>query len=760
MANNRLKVLIGASVLFLLSCDRQADIGRQAETVIGRHVVRFTQPPKRIPSKVSVDAPLLGNGFTGMAMSGNPEQQVFYAARNDFWRLKSGHNESYPAALGKIEVSIPGLQGASYLVEQHLYDAVTVARFAKDGFTVTYRTYVAALDDVAVIEIGMTGEGSLEGNVRLSLPAAGKEIVEDLPLDRAFPEKREQNAVDGIHYITRAFEDSVDIPTRAAMALQTVDSPDGSFTLEAGKTVRIVCATSGAAKSSDCLETAIRKVRESATRQGLRGIEVRHGKWWKNYWEKSFVSIPDSTVEGQYYLSLYGMASSSRDRDFPPGLFGIWITQEQPAWTGDYHLNYNYQAPFYALYSANRIEQAEPYYAPLLDFMPRGAYYSEKIAGIPDGILYPVGIGPLGIETTRWTPFMEANATGWWATVTVNKNIEYGGMFWGQKSNASYAVANLSMHFYRTWDREFARKVYPFVRASAVFWEKYLVYEDGRYVDYNDAIHEATVGDTNPILSLGLIRQTMQTAIDMGELLGEDIDRWENWRHIHDRLPDFPRQERNGKTVFRLTEKGTDWVNGNTLAIQHIYPGGQIGPDSDPELRKVALNTMQEMQCWLDFNGSNSFFPAAVRVGYDPDTILYHLDRYVKHTFPNGFQLDNPHGIENLSTVPNTVNEMLCMGHGDMVRLFPVWPRNRDASFHQIRVEGAFLVSAKLKGGEIDGVTVFSEQGRELHLLNPWEGCGIKVKGPDGERSYEGMRIRIDTEKGATYSLKPVVPEV
>ncbi|MDR0750853.1 MAG: hypothetical protein LBF62_14960 [Tannerellaceae bacterium] len=752
MKNNTLKFLIGASISVLLSCSKQADIHRQAETIIARHVVRSTQPPQRIPAKVSVDAPLLGNGFMGVALSGAPEHREFYIARNDFWRLKSAHNESYPAMLGKIEVSVPGLEGASYLVEQHLYNAVTVARFARDGFAVTYRTYVAALDDVAVVEIGMEGKGSLEGNVRLSLPVARKEIVEDLPLDRAFPEQREQSAVDGIHYITRAFEDSVDIPTKAAVALLTEDSPDGRFTLEPGKTVRLVFATSGNFKSDDCLHAAISKVKESATPQRLRQLEDQHREWWKNYWGKSFVSIPDSAVEGHYYLSLYGTASASRDTDFPPGLFGTWITQEQPAWMGDYHLNYNHQAPFYALYSANRIEQATPYYAPLLAFMPRGKYYSEKVTGIPDGIFYPVGIGPLGIETTRWTPQM---AKYHWAKDYM-ENIEDEGMFWGQKSNVSYAVANLSMQFYLTWDREFTQKVYPFVRAAAIFWEKYLVYEDGRYVDYNDAIHEGTIGDKNPLLSLGLIRQTMRTATDMSELLGEDDDRREKWMHIHDHISHYPVFERNGKTVFRYTETGIEWVDGNTLGIQHIYPGGAIGPDSSPELLAVAMNTMQEMQRWLDSNGNNSFFPAAVRIGYNPDTILYHLDRYVKHSFPNGYQMDNPHGVETLSTVPNTVNEMLCMGHQGVTRLFPVWNRSRDASFHQIRVEGAFLISAKLENGEIGNVTVFSEQGKELHLLNPWEGRKLKVKGPDGERQYEGERIRINTGKGATYRLEPV----
>jgi hypothetical protein len=98
---------------------------------------------------------------------------------------------------------------------------------------------------------------------------------------------------------------------------------------------------------------------------------------------------------------------------------------------------------------------------------------------------------------------------------------------------------------------------------------------------------------------------------------------------------------------------------------------------------------------------------------------------------------------------------MLCMGHQDVVRLFPVWPRNKDASFHQIRVEGAFLVSAALKGGEVTELSIYSEQGRPLCLLNPWKGRKIRVKSQGTEQLYEGERIRINTEKGATYSLEP-----
>jgi hypothetical protein len=154
--------------------------------------------------------------------------------------------------------------------------------------------------------------------------------------------------------------------------------------------------------------------------------------------------------------------------------------------------------------------------------------------------------------------------------------------------------------------------VYPFVRLVATFWENYLKYEDGRYVIYHDAIHEGTDDLKNPLVSLGLVKLTMQTATDMSRLMGVDADKREKWLHIHEHISPYPLFERNGKTMFRYTEVGTEWVDGNTLGIQHIYPAGQIGLDSDPELLAIARNVVHCMQRWLDFNGSNSFFPTAV----------------------------------------------------------------------------------------------------------------------------------------------------
>ena len=738
------KILFPAVCLSLLSCNLQQD---NVSDIVSGHVIHFTEPPQVIPAQCSVDAPLLGNGYTGVALSGTPDNFVFRFARNDFWRLKSSYNDSFPLVLGKVVMAVPELEGASYHVEQHLYDARTVARFRKGEAAVSCEVFVAAEDDVMVAEIVNEGKEAIRGTLTLALP--GEEETDG---EQHFADVREDGATDdGIRYVSRACIESVDIPTKAAVAMKAEGCQDGSFFLEPGDGMTVVCAFSSNFKSEDCLETVIDKA--GACDDGvLSEVRKAHRQWWHDYWEKSYVDISDPVIELQYYRSLYGLACASRDKDFPPAIFGTWITKEQPWWFGDYHLNYNHMAPYYGLYSADRIEQADPYYAPLLAMIPRGRYYSEQITGIPDGIMLPVGIGPLGIETTRQSAFIEEHKPQW----IEQGNVEKGGVFWGQKSNSAYAVANISMQFYRTWDEDFARKVYPFVKGVAAFWEKYLTLEGDRYVIYNDAIHEGTVGTKNPIASLGLVRMVFDTACDMSGLLGEDEERRPVWKERRDRLADYPLQERNGKTVFRYTEKGTDWWRDNTLGIQHIYPAGQIGLASDPELREIALNTLEELNRWDDFNGTNSFYPAAVRLGYQADSILMHLHEYSLNTYPNGFQYDNPHGIENLSTVPNTINEMLCMGHQDIVRVFPVWPRTEDAKFHNIRVEGAFLVSSSLKDGQIEEVILYSEKGRNLTLQNPWPGKEVAIKGPGKSGSTaQGEMIHMNTEPGGKYVFRP-----
>ena len=127
-------------------------------------------------------------------------------------------------------------------------------------------------------------------------------------------------------------------------------------------------------------------------------------------------------------------------------------------------------------------------------------------------------------------------------------------------------------------------------------------------------------------------------------------------------------------------------------------------------------------------NGSNSFFPAAVRVGYNPETILEHLNTWTRRFSPNGMLMQsNPHGIENCSTVPNTINMMLCMSWRSVIRPFGNWPRNLDAAFTDIRCCGAFLVSGQLKDTRVRSIRILSEKGQRCTVENPWPHAAVRL---------------------------------
>ena len=473
------------------------------------------------------------------------------------------------------------------------------------------------------------------------------------------------------------------------------------------------------------------------------GAEMtRHAAWWQTYWGKSSVTIQDTVLMNAYYQGLYTMAACSRDPRFPPGLFG-WVTSDDPQWAGDYHLNYNHQAPFYSLYAANRLEQGAPHDAPLIDFIQRGEWYAKNVTHTR-GVLYPVGIGPLGIEVTRNHP--RYPRTG---------NEELGGLFFGQRSNAAYGLLNMAQYWRCTYDERYGKKIYPYARAVADFWEDYLKYENGRYVIYNDAIHEGSGADMNPILSLGLVRNTFSLMLDLSSALKVDQDRQAKWTDILEKLSAFPVQERNGKKVFRYTEKGVDWWVNNGLGIQHIYPANAITLDSGDELLALARNTIDEMKRFQDANTSSSFFMAAIRVGYTPRIVFDELRKYALHTYPNGFQLENPHGIENSCTVANALNEMLCMSVGNVIRLFGGLPDGQDAEFKNLRTWGAFLISSRRENGRVEMVRIQSEKGKVCTLLNPWPG---KLAGVwrNGKRagSVSGQRLELDTHPGELIVLQ------
>lgn len=610
-------------------------------------------------------------------------------------------------------------------------------RWGVDGKTVTAIQPLAADEWVYVV-------GTYEGG-NMKLFANG----ESLPFQSSVEES--VRSVGDVQVVERRFENEVRTPTGAAFAGRVVGGSD-QFTVAPGRPVLIVVAARSRFEDEGFAAAAVKRVEEFKAAD-LEAVEEAHVGWWNDFWSRSFVEIPDKLLEQRYYVSQYGLGSASRDPEFPPGLFG-WITTEQPKWRGTYFLNYNFFAPFYGLYASNHIEQAEPASFPFIRVAERLKNEPRMITAGTSGIYQSRTLAPMG----SFGPVGRVHAGP-------------SGQSPEQKSNSAYACVLLSRQWKTTLDLEFAKRAYPYVQGVATFWENWLKYENGRYNDYDDAVHEESGPDMNPIQTLGLVRMVMDTALDMSEALGVDAERREKWQHIRDNLApyptctvgDLPEQFRPADQslwalpIFRYTEKGTAWWKDNTVGIQHIYPAGGIGLDSSPELLERARNQITFMNRWVDFNGMNSIYAAAARVGYDPNVILAEMhDMIEKIGGANGMIIGNAHGMEHFSIVPNAIQEMLMQSHEGVLRFFPCWPQNLDARFGTLRADGAFLVSAELNNGVVSGVKILSEKGRDCTVQNPWPVKAVSlIRDGKVSETVSGERFSFKTGINESVSLKP-----
>jgi hypothetical protein len=92
---------------------------------------------------------------------------------------------------------------------------------------------------------------------------------------------------------------------------------------------------------------------------------------------------------------------------------------------------------------------------------------------------------------------------------------------------------------------------------------------------------------------------------------------------------------------------------------------------------------------------------------------------------------------------------MLIQDWGGIIRVFPAMPTTwKDASFHNLRTEGAFLVSAVRKGGKTQFIRIKSLEGEPCKIKSDFTD-EVKLIGPESAtiRRIDGL-IEVNLKKG------------
>lgn len=687
-----------------------------------------SKPVNTVDGKILYKIPagaMCGNGDLGVVFDNDEKDLIIHISKCDFWKFTPGaHGDGGIKTVGNIRISDVGL--SEYNIKQYFDKGLLDCTFGNISME-----FFVAPENLVYFEIKVPDSKDFP-TVKIEMP------------DTCDSLNSEFNEKDVDCHVRKFSGEKINIESAVAVCCR----PLGTRTENGFKYIRYCISVVTNFDNSEYTEKGI----EMALNGNYDSGKARTQEKWKNFFSASKITIEDKEIESFYNSSLYHLAGCMGNKGFPPGLFGNFITDDFFPWAGDYHMNYNYEAPYYCIFSANHPELFDGYMTPVNEMSAE----AERMAGLfgCKGYAFPVSFGPKALDV-----------------YTLAGCKEHGILFLGQKSHAAYACVIPIMHWFSTYDKDYAREnYYNFILNVAAFWEDYLVKEKGRYVIKNDAAHEipyyrcekfrywthkGQIEAVNAINSLGLVKLLFDGVYDMAKELGLNSEKYPLWEDIIENLSDFPTFIKRGKKCFRYSKRGIRWRDDNTVGLQHIYPASQIGLDSGEELLKIARNTYFINDRRLDDNGSNSYLPAGARIGVNPDFLIEGIHQNIKEfALPNRMFRHHGGGIEHLTTVPATINEMLLQSHEGIIRLFPCWDKKSDASFENLRADGALLVSSKLKKGIISSLTIKSLKGRPCKV--ECEGKTTVVRLSDLLKipsEKNGNIISFETQADETYIL-------
>ncbi len=484
---------------------------------------------------------------------------------------------------------------------------------------------------------------------------------------------------------------------------------------------------------------------EHALAAGFPKMLAPHARWWRAFWARSSVRLPDPSLQQQYELTQYFYGAASRRGAPPIPLQGVWTADEGklPPWKGDYHHDLNTQLTYWAYLAADHLEEGLCFLDYLWELLPRARRFAKEFYGTP-GACMP-GVAAL-----------DGQPLGGWAQYTV------------VPSNSAWLAHSFYLHWRYTLDRAFLRdRAYPWCADLGTCLEALL--EDGldgmlklplsASPEFHDNRIDAWM-TPNTTYDLALLRWLFAALAEMAGELGEAAAA-ARWRVVLDRLDGFAIVE-DGHWAHdhalqlspdeRLTESHRHMSH-----LMPIYPLGLIHVEGSGRDRRIIEGSLRQIDyfgtgLWCGYSfGWMACLAARAR---QPEKARAMLETFAKaFVSRNGFHLNGdfknqgfslfkyrPFTLEGNFAAAQGVHEMLLQSWGGVVRVFPsVSQAWLEVSFSGLRAEGGLKVSARRAGGRTVWVKIVAEADGRVRLRNPfepttrprWSRKGVRLDGED-----------------------------
>lgn len=459
----------------------------------------------------------------------------------------------------------------------------------------------------------------------------------------------------------------------------------------------------------------------SALKRSYQQDLSAHLMWWKNFWSKSSLHVPDERLEKQWYLELYKFGSTARADAPPISLQAVWTADNGrlPPWKGDFHHDLNTQLSYWPSYSSNHLEEGMGYLNHLDSNKKNYLRFTKQFFEV-DGLNVP------GVTTLSGT--------------------EMGG--WIQYSGSPTTSAWLAHHYYLQWkysmDREFLKtRAYPWISETAKFIETITVKDSSNFRQlpvssspeiFNNSLEAWFKENTNYDLAL------MKFDISAAKELAIELGKKEEAQHWSELLSEFSDYSLTPDMELMFAPgKPYDESHRHFSNLMAIHPLGLIKWEDGERSRSIITNSIKALDDigpanWCGY--SYSWLANVKARAKDGEGAAKALDIFAKaFCLKNSFHVNGdqtksgyssftyrPFTLEGNFAYASGLQEMLLQSYAGFIEVFPAVPLSwKDISFNTLRAEGAFLISAKKENGNVTEIKITGEKGGKTVLKLPFE---------------------------------------
>jgi len=627
---------------------------------------------ERLPEKFDHGA-FAGNGMLGTTIYREDGATLRFAmGRSD---ITEHRRDNGRIVIGGLQLKTSG-KIVSGSLRTDLWNAEVLGTVTTDAGAVTFRAFVHAKEPVIVIDFAATGNETAAWNWDAA-PAVGFQDFQDPPSPRCDFGKTGE---------TEYCEQK-----RAAGGAYTA-----AWKIEAGRVLFTLADTfPGEASKPEALKTIERLSRMRSTE-----LAEGHRAWWHSYYPESFVSVPDAEVEGFYWIQMYKLGSAMRPDSLVLDLQGPW--NRRTGWPRIWW-NLNLQAAYSPVFAANRLELGESFTRFLDAKRDNFARNAKDLYRIEDGATVPHTTDYEGLRGNgdRAPDYYINPGDFTWALWIYWLQYRY--------SMDESIVADQKAHSF-----------YPMLKGSVNVYRSILKPDPDGKLHLPKLLSPEYGQDEDNNYNLSLLRWACATLLDLNARLRLNDPLAAEWERILRDLTPYPTDEngfRIGKNLA-FTRSHRHWSHLLMVWPLHLLSLEQA------ENRAVVEKTLRH---WLTVGNASEIYgwsSAAASCLYsclgDGDHALatlrahHHNQRFV---MPNTQYYEGDPVIECSLFAATALQYMLIQSWGGTIRVFPAVPAEwRECVFHDLRTEGAFLISAERRNGQTRWVRVKSLAGEPCRI--------------------------------------------